>query len=245
MKLFALFILFIEATCVHGSHRLLTKDVRMFTEWKLNFHKNYSNTLEEHKAMLKWLKNKADIDEQNLKYENGESTYKRGLSKYSDFSNEEKRQSLMGVAVPPEENPDDIRRLLFLTSPVQLPAINWVTLGRVGPVDDQESCNSCWAFSAAGVIEGVLRKRNIRDSVSPQQLVDCSTKFCWGCNSGWSKYALDYVKSQGISKESSYPYKAVTQNCTYNKKNALGYISRVFEVATRGKKLKCQKSNFQ
>ena len=235
MKLINLLILLIVANCVQGSQRMLQKDMRMFKQWKLKFDKKYANALEEEKAMLKWLKNKKDIDEQNLIYKKGESTFKSALFKYSDMSYEEKRQGLMGVSVPPEQKLDVSVQVLMPPFPVGLAAINWVTLGRVGKVVDQESCNSCWAFSAAGVVEGVLRKRDIRESVSPQQLVDCTTKFCWGCNSGWAKYALDYVKSAGIAKESSYPYKAVTQKCTYNKKTALGFISRVFDIETRGK----------
>jgi cathepsin F len=47
--------------------------------------------------------------------------------------------------------------------------------GVVQPIGDQKSCGSCWAFSAAANIEGVLgvAGRNV-GKMSPQYIVDCS-----------------------------------------------------------------------
>jgi C1A family cysteine protease len=43
--------------------------------------------------------------------------------------------------------------------------------------------------------------------LSVQELIDCSTKNN-GCKGGWSQLALEYIMENGISAESSYPYKA-------------------------------------
>lgn len=99
-------------------------------------------------------------------------------------------------------------------------------------------CGSCWAFSAQGVIEGILRRRNITIDIAPQQMVDCSLKNCWGCSSGWPKYALDYVRDNGIASEQSYPYVGYDQNCTYSQNMSVGYINETFNVRTRGKFMK-------
>ena len=84
----------------------------------------------------------------------------------------------------------------------------------VSPVKNQGSCGSCWAFSATGAMESFSYQKGSKVSLSEQQLVDCSGSFGnQGCNGGWPHYALNYVKSNGLSSESEYPYAGKTQAC--------------------------------
>jgi C1A family cysteine protease len=114
-------------------------------------------------------------------------------------------------------------------------SINWVNRGLVGPVENQGQCGSCWAFSASALVEAVLRKKNHNKAlVSPQQLVDCSHYGTSGCSGGWPEYALDYVKTNGMTDEEEYPYVAYERTCEYAPSEKVGTITGVHNIPTRG-----------
>ncbi|CAO2596385.1 Cathepsin R, partial [Lemmus lemmus] len=77
--------------------------------------------------------------------------------------------------------------------------VDWRRRGYVTPVKTQGRCNSCWAFSVAGAIEGqMFRKTGRLASLSPQNLVNCSTpEGSLGCYKGNTYYALEYVQYNG------------------------------------------------
>ncbi|XP_017462242.1 PREDICTED: cathepsin L1-like, partial [Rhagoletis zephyria] len=87
----------------------------------------------------------------------------------------------------------------------------WYFLGLI-----KRNCGSCWAFAAAGVVEGVYSwKTGHRKGVSlaKQELVDCAhEKYgyagCDGCNGCRGDEALEYIRQNGIALTESYPYYA-------------------------------------
>jgi C1A family cysteine protease len=93
--------------------------------------------------------------------------------------------------------------------------IDWTTQGAVGPVKNQGSCGSCWAFSSTGALEALSKiAYGTLKSFSEQQLVDCSGKYGnQGCNGGLMTSSFNFVKDNGIVEDSQYPYVAVQQTC--------------------------------
>jgi C1A family cysteine protease len=106
-----------------------------------------------------------------------------------------------------------------VTSSNGLPStVNWVTAGKVSPVKNQGPCGSGWAFSAAGAVESehAIFGTGL-DSVSEQQLVDCSSaQGNQGCNGGSPPDAFNYIIANGITSTAAYPYTATQAPCKVN-----------------------------
>ena len=73
-----------------------------------------------------------------------------------------------------------------------------------------EECESSWAFSTTGSLEGqYFNKTGTLTSFSAQQLVDCTKEYGNnGCEGGFMDNAFKYLMDYGAEKESDYPYTA-------------------------------------
>jgi cathepsin L len=211
------------------------EEKQKFREWRQKFRKHYKSEAEEVEGMKKLAVNKEEIDKHNKLFKQGEKTFKRGLWEHSDLAPEDKAKYLHGVI--PEAA---ARSLPAMASLPQYPpgpdSLDWRTHGLVGPVEDQGLCGSCWTFGAKGVVESLLRKKNITDPLASQQLVDC-VQASKGCKGGSPKLALDYMKDNGFTTDKSYPYFGYQRNCTYNKNMTLqnGFINETFVLWPMGK----------
>ena len=78
----------------------------------------------------------------------------------------------------------------------------------MNPVKNQGHCGSCWAFGAIGILEAAwYLAGNDKVVLSEQMLVDCGPGY--GCDGGWTDYALDFlIESGGAQAEADYPYTA-------------------------------------
>ncbi|CAH1994077.1 unnamed protein product [Acanthoscelides obtectus] len=87
--------------------------------------------------------------------------------------------------------------------------VDWKARGAVTTVKDQGHCESCWAFSAVGAIEGLIFLKN--GTVAPlsvQNLIDCARDeyVNVGCYGGLMDYAFNYTRYHGVLTDKEYPY---------------------------------------
>ncbi|KAL3983926.1 minichromosome maintenance protein 10 [Sarotherodon galilaeus] len=185
--------------------------------WKKTHKKVYSHQIEEWGRRLIWEMNLKMINLHNLEASLNLHTYELAINHFGDMTPVEITGTLTGTRVP-----SDLEMVAASSIKVNasLPAsVDWRDKGLVTPVKTQGSCGACWAFSAAGALEGQLKKSTgILRSLSTQNLIDCTTDYGnRGCNGGLIARAFKYVvDNQGIASEDAYPYIGRHNQCKYN-----------------------------
>lgn len=198
---------------------IFTELKQIFSNYIAKFKKSYSNLKEVEYRFEIFMKNYYNIVSHNQK---GDSTYRQGLNQFTDMSFEEFEREFLMENADMQSMLSQMRQNSILRQAGNGKVVreeiskDWrETEGVVTPIKDQKRCGSCWSFSATGVLEGyfgIFENKSL--SFSEQELVDCSRKYQnQGCNGGYVHAALNYVKDNGLSQESEYPYKAIDQKC--------------------------------
>ncbi|XP_034104190.1 procathepsin L-like [Drosophila albomicans] len=206
-----------------------------FELFKVEHEKSYDNEYEEQLRLQIFKDNKKLIDRHNKRYVSGETTYKMGVNKFTDLTQEEFKR-LMLTSLNTNHSQEGSDYIYKPSAKDSLPSsIDWRSSGAVNPVKYQGRCGSCWAFSAVGSLEShyfIHKKRRV--SLSEQNLVDCTRGYPYnnyGCSGGWPIEALKYVKDNGgIDTESSYPYEGRNDYCHYKRYNIGAQISGIVQI---------------
>ncbi|KAK1292788.1 Cysteine proteinase RD21a [Acorus calamus] len=193
----------------------------MYESW-LNHHGKSYNGLDEKERRFEIFKeNVRYVDERNS---DPELSFRLGLNRFADLTNEEYRARFLGTRV------NGTGRIGRRSSGrygyrggEELPeSVDWREKGAVVSIKDQGSCGSCWAFSTIAAVEGINQiVTGDLISLSEQELVDCDTSYNQGCNGGLMDYAFEFIITNGgIDSEEDYPYKANDGRCDTYRKNA-------------------------
>lgn len=206
-------------------------DELAWNTFQVNNKKLYKTKIEADLREKIFNENLQTIEEHNKKYEQGLVSYKLGINKFADLSDDEFHEMLNSQEVDGNELKSFGNAESFSISSDQLPAsIDWRERNAVTPVKHQGQCGSCWAFLAIASIESAVAMRTGKMvSLSEQQLVDCDRRWNNGCGGGTPQRAIDYITSTGISLEEHYPYKAVQETCNQERikpyVRTRGYVS--------------------
>ena len=187
-------------------------------EWKLKYDKQYLDDDDEVEHMRHWLNSKEYIDTRREEV---------------DFEMELNKFAADGVAALHRKNKVLAKRKCKVDYPTRngmiydkyvsvidmmLPkALDYRQQNMVTEVKDQETCGSCWTFSATGSIEGQYAKQYGKlVEFSESQILDCDVNSMdEGCNGGSPDGAFKFLigSSVPLDTEDVYPYVDEQEAC--------------------------------
>ncbi|XP_038218967.1 ervatamin-B-like [Zerene cesonia] len=191
------------------------KDI--FEEFIIKYNKEYDDDEYEHRLDV-FKDSLRKINEWN---EKNPGTY--GLNEFSDLTNEEFSQIYLGFngnfsSEPIHLEIDEVGR----SGPPEY--LDWRDYGVVTPVKDQQTCGSCYVFSAVAHIESQFALKhgpNTQILLSEQQALDCD-ELDDGCHGGLPGNVIISLASHGgLMPEQWYKYVSEKLNCKLNTKNII------------------------
>ncbi len=152
-----------------------------------------------------------------LDYDLGQITGLR-LPSVAQMRDLQKRQTALATALT-----DLKTRYIMSTrcSPLEKPrgisglaSFSWENSGGSTPVRSQRSCGSCWAFAAAGAVEGTYLITNGRalDLAEEHQVSTCNQP-AGNCRGGWYHIVFEDYLVSGTVDEPVMPYTASNSIC--------------------------------
>jgi len=245
MKSFALLALvFATLAVVALAHPSLENEPlgKEFAAWRKAHNKQYSNTGEFFQRFSIFKANHAVVTAHNARAAEGHHSFTLGMNQFADLSNEEFKSRVLGLKRQMQPEAPVAARVgpvaTFMTDALQdlPPSVDWRRKGVVTPVKDQGQCGSCWAFSAAGAMEGAhaLASGSLV-SLSEQELVDCVNGGADNCTTGGEMHDgyLYAIQAGGEEGETDYPYTATSGGaCAFDKSKVKATFSSYMNVTS-------------
>jgi len=208
-------ILILAIVLVSVAAQFVNRVDELFTSFKKTFGRQYASSEEELNRKQIFAASMARVDQKNKL--NGSPAF--GVTKFSDWTLEEFKVLLGRKATETQLRKEgEVRRPHLAATYGRKPVdnidtvissgvVDWVSLGKTTPVKNQGQCGSCWAFSAAEVIESEWAMNgNTIWEFSPQQIASC-TSSCAGCGGGDTPQAYEYIMSTvGLGSAWYAPY---------------------------------------
>ncbi|CAK9315781.1 unnamed protein product [Citrullus colocynthis] len=192
----------------------------LYESWLVHHGKAYNALGEKERRFEIFKDNLRFIDEHNRE----SRTYKVGLTRFADLTNEEYRAKFLGgrISRKPRLSAAKSGRYAATLGDDLPDHVDWRKKGAVAAVKDQGQCGSCWAFSTVAAVEGINQiTTGELISLSEQELVDCDKSYNMGCNGGLMDYAFQFIiDNGGIDTDEDYPYKGHDGACDPNRRNA-------------------------
>ena len=186
----------------------------LWTSWKLYNNKQYA--VEEDTARFAIF---ADNYYTVIKFNAENENPKLGLNNMADLSADEFKSQYTGKAFRETDQTFIEENSVKPELTDNIPGfVDWRLHDAVTRVKDQGRCDSDWAFSATGVLEGFYSiKNNILLPFSEQQIIDCDRQHNDGCDGGSPYIAIHYAAVNGLEIEFEYPYTGRVDYCSVNK----------------------------
>ncbi|XP_030253035.1 cathepsin O isoform X1 [Sparus aurata] len=182
-----------------------------FHSFREKFDRRYETTGDEFNRRQVYFQNATNRHARLNSFSTSPQSAKYGVNQFSDLSQKEFRDLYLRASAH--------RVPLFSGLKTEgLPAkFDWRDKGVVAPVQNQQACGSCWAFSVVGAVQSVHAIGGSQlTQLSVQQVLDCSFQNA-GCHGGTPVHALNWMKQTRVKlvPQSEYPYKAMTGICHF------------------------------
>ncbi|XP_042349079.1 cathepsin O isoform X1 [Plectropomus leopardus] len=182
-----------------------------FDSFRKQFHRKFEVESEEFNRRLLYFQNATKRHAHLSSFSTDPQSAKYGINRFSDLSQKEFRDLYLRASAD--------RAPVFSGLKTEgLPArFDWRDKAVVAPVQSQEACGSCWAFSVVGATQSVHAIGGSQlERLSVQQVLDCSYQNA-GCSGGSVSRTLKWLKQTRMKlvPHSEYPYKAKTGICHF------------------------------
>ncbi|XP_029918653.1 cathepsin O [Myripristis murdjan] len=182
-----------------------------FCSFREKFHRNYELNTEEFNRRHLYFQDAIKRAAYLNSFPAAPHSAKYGINQFSDLSLNEFRDLYLRASADKAPPYSGEKR-------EGLPAkFDWRDEGVLAPVQNQQACGSCWAFSVVEAIQAAhARAGSPLEQLSVQQVLDCSFRN-QGCSGGSTVWALSWLNQTRVKlvPQSEYPYKAKTGICHF------------------------------
>jgi len=203
-----IFILVLFCLYIAAKPHWFELDEYNFENYVKEFGKQYSlEEYNERKAIFD-----SHLDEIRKHNKDNSLSWKRGINKMTDWTQQEFRK-LLGLKKSYLFKNKALHNTTSIPSSVHLPVqVDWRQKGIITPVKDQGLCGSCWSFGSAESVESFYAlKTGLLEELSEQQILDCTPNpndcgGTGGCGGGTPELAFEQMLNKGLTSEWTYPY---------------------------------------